>query len=901
MIIPPRRLFTWIDIDDQLAEVARREGWPEWLIEASAYWDSLELVTSRQVEEALLADWLGEKLGPGTVDQIGARFVVRLEASSDGDDRELTIVQRVLPDLSISRSPLWRQGSAHRAVASALPRPEAELPVPLFAFHSYKGGVGRTTHALAAALNLTDQGARVLVIDGDVEAPGLSWMFRDDGREADYAYEDFLALVQSSPSGNFTEAIALARRFVPNQAIDGLLFMPSSRDLLSLTPPRVAPADLIVPGRSPYHLTNGIGELAASLGVDAVVLDLRAGASEFSSQILLDPRVNRVFVTSASAQSLEGTETILGAVTRLAPVVGDDLPYPAVVLTQYRDSMSAESLSRMVAPIVGLLTNVRDAGDAEEESTAGELDSISLGEAVAPVYSRFHESLLQLPKAWSDVVAVVREIKLPALMDPIVGLPRLDHQLRQVDGESPDGTVPTVVDRRRMLGEFAAPLAFAESTATQDFLVTDALQDLVVSHRTLLPVAVVSGAKGAGKTFTQLQMIYRRTWQEYAGATQVGNVSVDARIVPVLTSRNLHQMAETRVGELRDEAAGRAVDFAQLELSDEIDRALGRETSDREWRQLWVWGLARSVGLDVPIAEAEAALVDEAKLGSRWVFVMDGLEDRLQNIATDVQQQRALRVLLTDCLDWVRSIRTQPYGLVVFVRRDLVRAALPQNSAQFLSRYSKYELLWNEDEAVRLAAWVVTKSGALEGTESADVRSLSSDRLTEVMLPVWGEKMGTPKSREARSRSWFIAALSDFKGGIQARDIVLFLAEAAKGSISDERWVERLLIPAAMRNALLECSKQKIQAIGEETPRIKDIFNHLRALDVERRQVPFVRETVELESADIDLLEQNGVVFREENQYWIPEIFRHGLDFRANGRPRIVSVANLVRKRNNTD
>jgi hypothetical protein len=195
---------------------------------------------------------------------------------------------------------------------------------------------------------------------------------------------------------------------------------------------------------------------------------------------------------------------------------------------------------------------------------------------------------------------------------------------------------------------------------------------------------------------------------------------------------------------------------------------------------------------------------------------------------------------------------------------------------------------------------VASSSGALDGI-AADVRSLSSDQLTEVMLPVWGEKMGTPKSREARSRSWFIAALSDFRGGIQARDIVLFLAEAAEGSVEDERWTERLLTPSAMRNALLECSKQKIQAISEETPQIKDIFTRLRALDVERRQVPFTREAVDLGSSDIDLLEQNGVVFREEDQYWIPEIFRHGLDFRASGRPRIVSVANLVRKRNNTD
>jgi hypothetical protein len=46
------------------------------------------------------------------------------------------------------------------------------------------------------------------------------------------------------------------------------------------------------------------------------------------------------------------------------------------------------------------------------------------------------------------------------------------------------------------------------------------------------------------------------------------------------------------------------------------------------------------------------------------------------------------------------------------------------------------------------------------------------------------------------------------------------------------------------------------------------------------------------------LLELNGVLFREDDQYWIPEIFRHGLGFRTTGRPRVLAIANLVRRRN---
>jgi hypothetical protein len=183
----------------------------------------------------------------------------------------------------------------------------------------------------------------------------------------------------------------------------------------------------------------------------------------------------------------------------------------------------------------------------------------------------------------------------------------------------------------------------------------------------------------------------------------------------------------------------------------------------------------------------------------------------------------------------------------------------------------------------------------------SDIAKASDDELTSSTSPIWGEKMGNERSREARSRGWFIAALSDFNGGIQARDIVTFLGASAEKSIGDARWSDRILTPASMRDALVICSRQKIDEIGEETPQIRSLLDQLRALPDEQRQVPFTREVTGLDTLGLQLLESNGVVFREEDRYWIPEIFRHGLGFRAVGRPRIVAVANLVRKRNNQD
>ena len=73
------------------------------------------------------------------------------------------------------------------------------LPCPVVAFHSYKGGVGRTLSLLAFAKAWSEmQGEKkLLIIDSDIEAPGLSWL---QGKidENGFSYLDLLTMLQDS-------------------------------------------------------------------------------------------------------------------------------------------------------------------------------------------------------------------------------------------------------------------------------------------------------------------------------------------------------------------------------------------------------------------------------------------------------------------------------------------------------------------------------------------------------------------------------------------------------------------------------------------------------------------------------------------------------------------------------
>jgi hypothetical protein len=79
---------------------------------------------------------------------------------------------------------------------------------------------------------------------------------------------------------------------------------------------------------------------------------------------------------------------------------------------------------------------------------------------------------------------------------------------------------------------------------------------------------------------------------------------------------------------------------------------------------------------------------------------------------------------------------------------------------------------------------------------------------------------------------------------------------------------------------------------------LKDVFTKLRNLPEEKRKIPFAREQVLLTVEEMKILEENGVVIREKDDYYMPEIFRFGLGFSltAAGRPAVMSLERRAAK-----
>lgn len=892
----PGNLLTWVDVDEHCAALAVANRWPGWLKEANAWWDGIELTVTSDVPVEEVLAWLDTAFGMGSVvgGEEGPLLVL---------DRPQTMEREGLPvhilrteDFTHGfRPPRLIERRITEALGSPLPRPADDgFPggVQVVAFHSFKGGVGRTVHAVALADLLAQRGRRVLLVDADLEAPGITWMHQAQGGACDIAYDDLLALLHSSTDGDRSKAVEIASGYLVNQETvrhkngGRLVILPTSRRT-RLGPPRIEPAQLLTPDRSRYFLTESLADLAAAADLDTVVVDLRAGASELSAPILLDPRVQRIFVTTLSSQSVDGTEQMIRQLGDKAVAITGKDPEPAVVVTQFRQDRHAAEVAEARRQLARALEAMRAApvsGEVEAVSPdqTRDVDATVLTE---PAFSPFREELLALPQSWDDVVEVLRRQGIGELLAEMLPL------LSEADLGSENGVEEGIEGRRSALHRRAQSLVFAERTGLDSglgFLSTAPLRRLVGDNRTSLPVTVVVGAKGSGKTFTYARMCAAGTWRKFAAGADE-EVRIDAPVVPVLDPGNMEFSSDGSSPQgLRDRVVGGRGAEA-LEIRKVLLDAL-QDEADKEslvhWRHTWLRCMAMSLaGPAADLEDPEKVLRDRAR-SQQALFVFDGLEDLFQELEGEAKRV-ALRALFTEVPDWLRAFRGRPFGAVIFVRSDLVRFAVRQNLGQFLDRYDPYALRWDSQEALRLALWVSTTAGAVPQADG-DLMDYTWERLVQALVPVWGVKMGRKNSREARSDRWVPAALGDFNDQVQARDVVRFIRDAAESSQGDQDWPDRLLTPSAMRQALVKGSQAKLEELRQENPVVGELLLRM-GRHADNVVMPFNAEDVGLDANAIAKLEEAGALDRDaDGLYRLPEIYRHALGFRTRGRVRVI-------------
>jgi hypothetical protein len=196
-----------------------------------------------------------------------------------------------------------------------------------FVFASLKGGVGRSTAIAVAASDFAARGRNVLVIDLDLEAPGLGELMLDRERTPKYGVTDYL--VENGIGGVSEDALSDFVGTSPLTTSGGgrIDVMPalgrSSSDNPSNVLPKLARAMIEdVVGGEVRSVGDQISEMIDRLtrreSYDVVLIDSRAGLAELAAPPVLGLGAIVLLFGTAQCQTIAGYESLFSGLKMLA-------------------------------------------------------------------------------------------------------------------------------------------------------------------------------------------------------------------------------------------------------------------------------------------------------------------------------------------------------------------------------------------------------------------------------------------------------------------------------------------------------------------------------------------------------------------------------------------------------
>ncbi len=177
----------------------------------------------------------------------------------------------------------------------------------LVAVHSFRGGTGKSNTAANVAALLASEGARVAIVDTDIQSPGIHVLFglgNTDGPTLnDYLWER---------SSIRDVTVDVSDRIVAHNAItgDGRLYLVRS----SVSASDIA--RVLHDGYDIGRLKAGFEDLSAELDLDFLIIDTHPGLNE---ETLLSVMISDIMlvILRPDHQDFEGTAVTVGVARRL--------------------------------------------------------------------------------------------------------------------------------------------------------------------------------------------------------------------------------------------------------------------------------------------------------------------------------------------------------------------------------------------------------------------------------------------------------------------------------------------------------------------------------------------------------------------------------------------------------
>ena len=195
------RLFTWYDVEVEFRK--RRSWWPLWWNRVDVYND--EIVINIDPERN------NKEENEETFIKIFGKFYMNGKVMVEFDQKQLDVIYEE-GDESDRAEPIKTPLFKDMFTREETTKQEELAGSPLTVFHSYKGGVGRTLALISLVREISQAHGnqrKVLIVDADLEAPGLTWMLGQGKSNEKISYFDVLELLHfNSLNENFVDRVA---------------------------------------------------------------------------------------------------------------------------------------------------------------------------------------------------------------------------------------------------------------------------------------------------------------------------------------------------------------------------------------------------------------------------------------------------------------------------------------------------------------------------------------------------------------------------------------------------------------------------------------------------------------------------------------------------------------------
>ncbi len=696
-------------------------------------------------------------------------------------------------------------------------------------FYSFKGGVGRSTALGVVAGILATRNRRVVMVDFDLEAPGISVMFQQDIENTageNFGVLDYLHQRSLTPEENIPNIADCIQQI--NLQTRGELFLVPVGEYDENYIHRLADLDM----RSFYRSTKNpvkqlIEDIKQQLEPDVILIDARPGFNDVAAITLFDLADTAIICFSPTDQSFQGLRWVIKAILKQKQYQGKPdvrfLLTPIPTLPQYKE---------LVIKVEKWIDQNCYEGDF----------AISLG----PKIDELHHTIFYNPII-TTLSSLVNDVPKSLLDEYIPIADTIDASLPDI---KPSIVGKTIDNRKKILNELKLAATAQELEPENISEIFQRTEDFpkFLSNR----IWLIRGAKGTGKS-----LLFRLFVEQPTAAKELAQSDVNLdhvhfvpghgqlKVLSTILDRFDLQSYEDQVG-INDwqffwlnyallQLCHHLSELRSLPGLDEKLVALSNQETPAH-SDIVTWMVERSNSpTKKPQAADELRLIDRVLQEKNQVvwLLYDELDAGFGSSPEDyTRRRRSLESLLA----WWLESGTNLKQIVpkIFLREDIWKQFNFTNTGHYSGR--SLELRWEEVDLWRLVLrQALTNSSSLSKSlgeklgvtvERLDIIGL--EQLRQSLYPLWGERMGS--GNKAYTYNWVITRITDGQKNCFPRSLILLLEEAVKieKGFSTEYSLDITLRPKALINAFPSVSQQRVDEVRNEYPELKDFLERLQ-------------------------------------------------------------------------